>query len=86
MTALHVANRAPDQGRHHDYLHAQMPDRMVKFVQRALPLLLYERLDEIGLDFAVLYPSSFMLFAPFIRDSELRRAFDIYAAEQFREF
>jgi len=55
-----------------------------------LPRLLYQRLDEIGLDFAVLYPSSFMLFAPFIRDAELRRAacraFNTYAAGQFREF
>ena len=55
-----------------------------------LPRLLYERLDEIGLDFAVLYPSSFMLFAPFIRDAELRRAacraFNIYAAQQFQQF
>src|SRR5260370_357262 len=32
-----------------------------------LPRLLYERLGEIGLDFAVLYPSRFMLLAPFIR-------------------
>ncbi|MGO9060917.1 MAG: amidohydrolase family protein [Candidatus Binataceae bacterium] len=55
-----------------------------------LPRLLYERLDELGLDFAVLYPSSFMLFAPFIRDPELRqaacRAFNIYAAQQFQQF
>ncbi len=45
---------------------------------------------KFGLDFAVLYPSSFMLFAPFIRDAELRRAacraFNIYAADQFRQF
>ncbi len=55
-----------------------------------LPGLLYERLDELGLDFAVLYPSTFGLFAPFIRDTELRRAacraFNTCAAEQFREF
>jgi predicted TIM-barrel fold metal-dependent hydrolase len=55
-----------------------------------LPRLLYERLDEIGLDFAVLYPSSFALFAPFIRDAELRRAacraFNNYAADQFSDF
>jgi predicted TIM-barrel fold metal-dependent hydrolase len=55
-----------------------------------LPRLLYERLDELGLDFAVLYPSSFMLFAPFIRDAELRRAscraFNQYAAQQFAQF
>ena len=55
-----------------------------------LPRLLYERLDELGLDFAVLYPSSFMLFAPFIRDAELRRAacraFNLYAAQQFQQF
>ena len=55
-----------------------------------LPRLLYERLDELGLDFAVLYPSSFMLFAPFIRNAELRRAacraFNLYAAQQFQQF
>ncbi len=55
-----------------------------------LPRMLHERLEEIGLDFAILYPSSFMLFGPFIRDAELRRsachAFKSYAAEQFREF
>ncbi len=53
-----------------------------------LPKLLYERLDELGLDFAVLYPTSGALFAPFLRDEEVRRAacraFNMYTADQFR--
>ena len=54
-----------------------------------LPKLLYERMDELGLDFAVLYPTSGALFAPFLRDEEVRRAacraFNLYTADQFRE-
>ena len=38
-----------------------------------LPKLLYERLDEIGLDFTVLYPSLALVF-PEIEDEEVRRA------------
>ena len=55
----------------------------------SLPKLLYERLDELGIDFAVLYPS--MLFSP-VRweDAELRqascRAYNLYAAEMYRDY
>lgn len=55
----------------------------------ALPRLLYERMDQMGLDFAVLNPSQ-GLFAPHIADDELRRvvcrAFNNYHADIFREF
>jgi predicted TIM-barrel fold metal-dependent hydrolase len=54
-----------------------------------LPRLLYQRLDEMGIDFAVLYPTA-ALRIPFIADEETRkatcRAFNRYSAEQFREF
>lgn len=53
-----------------------------------LPKLLYERMEEIGLDFAVIYPTSGSLFAPFLRDEEVRRAacraFNMYTADQFK--
>ncbi len=53
-----------------------------------LPKLLYERMGELGLDFAVLYPTGGDLFAPFLRDEEVRRAacraFNMYTADQFR--
>lgn len=53
-----------------------------------LPKLLYERMGELGLDFAVLYPTSGALFAPFLRDEEVRRAacraFNMYTADLFR--
>src|SRR5229473_2303587 len=55
-----------------------------------LPPLLYERMDEIGLDFAVLYPSTTALFAPFQRDDEVRRATcracNMFIADLFGEF
>jgi predicted TIM-barrel fold metal-dependent hydrolase len=54
-----------------------------------LPKLLYERLDEIGLDLTVLYPS-LGLGAPHIDDEEVRRAacraFNLFHAEIFREY
>src|SRR5207237_1584397 len=54
-----------------------------------LPRLLYERLDDLGLDFAVLYPTT-GLGVPFIPDDEVRRAtcraFNRYVADTFREF
>ena len=55
----------------------------------ALPGLLYERLDEMGIDFSILYPSEGVSM-PSIEDPELRiiacRAFNTYAAELFRDF
>ncbi len=54
-----------------------------------LPRLLYERLDEFGIDFTVLYPSCGLIIVP-IEDEELRRAtcraFNTYLADHFREF
>jgi hypothetical protein len=53
-----------------------------------LPKLLHERTGELGLDFAVIYPTAGALFAPFLRDEEVRRAacraFNTYTAEQFK--
>jgi predicted TIM-barrel fold metal-dependent hydrolase len=53
-----------------------------------LPKLLHERMGELGLDFAILYPTSGALFAPFLRDEEVRRAacraFNLYTADQFQ--
>ncbi len=54
-----------------------------------LPRLLYQRLDELGFDFVVLYPSA-GLRTPFIADAELRqltcRAFNTFSAELFAEY
>ena len=53
-----------------------------------LPKLLYERMDELGIDFGVIYPTGGALFAPFLRDDEIRRAacraFNMYTADQFK--
>jgi predicted TIM-barrel fold metal-dependent hydrolase len=54
-----------------------------------LPRLLYERLDEFGFDFTVLFPTA-GLAVGYIAEDELRRAscraFNMYAARQFGEF
>ncbi len=54
-----------------------------------LPKLLYERLDEIGLDFTVLYPSLGLVF-PEIANEEVRRAAcrgaNLYFARYFGEY
>ncbi|MGA8568100.1 MAG: amidohydrolase family protein [Candidatus Binataceae bacterium] len=54
-----------------------------------LPKLLYQRMSDMGMDFAVLYPTA-ALRIPFIADEETRkatcRAFNRYSADQFREF
>jgi predicted TIM-barrel fold metal-dependent hydrolase len=54
-----------------------------------LPRLLYERLDEFGFDFTVLYPTA-GLAIPYIAEDEIRRAtcraFNLYIARQFGEF
>ena len=53
------------------------------------PRLLYERLDEFGIDFTVLYPSCGLIMVP-MEDDELRRAtcraFNMYLADRFSEF
>jgi predicted TIM-barrel fold metal-dependent hydrolase len=55
----------------------------------SMPKLLYERLDEFGLDFTVLYPS-LGLGAPHTDDEEMRRAtcraFNIYHARIFEQY
>lgn len=53
------------------------------------PKLLYQRLDELGFDFAVLYPTTGLgLYS--INDAEMRqathRAFNMYIAEAFAEY
>src|ERR1700751_1105777 len=54
-----------------------------------MPKLLYERLDEIGTDFAVIYPTA-ALRLPRIGDDATRRAviraYNIVSAEYFRPF
>ncbi|MGH7865851.1 MAG: amidohydrolase family protein [Candidatus Binataceae bacterium] len=54
-----------------------------------LPRLLYERLDELGIDFAVLYPTA-SLGVPFLPDDDVRRAtcraLNMYVADHFRDF
>jgi predicted TIM-barrel fold metal-dependent hydrolase len=54
-----------------------------------LPKLLYQRMEQFGLDFAIVYPTLAM-YAAHLRDNELRRAvsraFNMYHADLFREF
>ena len=54
-----------------------------------LPKLLHERMDDIGLDFTVLYPSLGLSF-PHTEDAELRqatcRALNMFCADYFREY
>ena len=54
-----------------------------------LPRLLYDRLDEFGFDFTVLYPTA-GLAVGYIPEDEIRRAscraFNMYIARQFGEF
>ncbi len=54
-----------------------------------MPKLLYERLDEFGIDFSVLYPTA-GLGLPRVNDDEARlaacRAFNIYCADHFEPF
>jgi hypothetical protein len=54
-----------------------------------MPKLLYERLDEIGSDFAVIYRTA-GLGPPRIKDDETRRAviraYNVVSADYFRDF
>ena len=54
-----------------------------------MPKLLYERLDEFGLDFTILYPSA-GLGLPLVPDAEQRtaacRAFNTFSAEYFKAY
>jgi predicted TIM-barrel fold metal-dependent hydrolase len=60
------------------------PDRATAM----LPRMLYERMPELGLDFAVLYPSGPGLFAAYLSDEEVRRAscraFNTFIADTFK--
>jgi len=55
-----------------------------------IPRLMHDRLEEMGLDFAILYPTHCQLFAPFIGDEELRRAgchaFNQFAIDTWAEY
>jgi predicted TIM-barrel fold metal-dependent hydrolase len=56
-----------------------------------LPKLLHERMGELGLDFAVLYPTAPTLtIGPYLDDEEIRRggcrALNLYAADLFRDY
>jgi len=55
-----------------------------------IPRLMHERLEDMGLDFAVLYPTGSQLFAPYLGDDELRRAgchaLNKYAAEAWADY
>jgi len=65
--------------------HAHALDRATALI----PKLRAERLEEIGIDFAVLYPSSALIF-PHIEDDELRqvicRALNVINAEAYRDY
>lgn len=47
-----------------------------------IPRLMHQRLEDMGIDFAILYPTHCQLFAPYIGDEELRRA-GCHAFNQF---
>ncbi len=55
-----------------------------------LPKLLYQRLDELGIDFTVLYPTLGFIVPPLLDDADLRRAtcraFNTYHADLLREY
>ncbi|HXA97260.1 MAG TPA: amidohydrolase family protein [Candidatus Dormibacteraeota bacterium] len=52
------------------------------------PRLMYERLDDLGIDFSVVYPTSGLSYHR-MQDTRLRRAicraYNVFAADQFRE-
>ena len=56
----------------------------------SLPRLLHQRLDELGMDFCVVFPSAGLLVDTNIQDEELRRvtcrAFNSFHADIFREY
>lgn len=55
----------------------------------SLPKLLYERLDELGIDFSILYPT-WTLLLPNLEDDELRqvacRAFNTFTTDHLRDY
>ena len=54
-----------------------------------LPRLMYERLEDLGIDFSVVYPTAGLSYHR-MQDTRLRRAicraYNVFAAEQFRDF
>jgi predicted TIM-barrel fold metal-dependent hydrolase len=54
-----------------------------------LPRLMYERLDDLGIDFCVVYPTAGLSYHR-MQDTRLRRAicraYNVFTADQFREF
>jgi predicted TIM-barrel fold metal-dependent hydrolase len=54
-----------------------------------LPRLMYERLDDLGIDFSVVYPTAGLSYHR-MQDTRLRRAicraYNVFAAEQFRDY
>jgi predicted TIM-barrel fold metal-dependent hydrolase len=54
-----------------------------------LPRLMYERLDDLGIDLSIVYPTAGLSYHR-IQDTELRRAacraYNVFTADQFREF
>ncbi len=66
-----------------------LPPRTLDRATAHLPRLLYERLDDMGIDFAVQYPS-FGLGLPRIEDRETRlvacRAYNTYLSAAYREY
>jgi len=54
-----------------------------------LPRLMYERLDDLGIDFCVVYPTAGLSYHR-MQDPRLRRAicraYNVFTADQFREF
>jgi len=89
----HVLNQTPEerreQRRAQEAFWAAPTKNTLDRATAMLPRLLYERLDELGFDFTVLYPTA-GLGVPFIADEEMRRAacraFNMYVADHFREF
>ncbi len=56
----------------------------------SLPRLLHERMDELGMDFTVLYPTEGLFTPPTFADEEIRRAacraLNAYHADVYREY
>jgi predicted TIM-barrel fold metal-dependent hydrolase len=65
------------------------PTRAVDRASAMLPALMHERMDELGIDYSVLFPSTASLF-PLIRDDDVRRvscrAFNSLAAELYEPY
>ena len=64
-------------------------ENTLDFATANFPKLLYQRMDEIGLDFSVMYPGVGNVAISLARDDVRRpscRAFNRYFADSFREF